>query len=91
MTNKELISRLREKVSRDNRELLDAAADAIEALDHKPCEYCATGGLLLDEGVIRVHLLLSPTPHLLMRMDGKAVGVAINACPICGRRLEEKR
>lgn len=95
---KDLVKRLREKASRDNRALLDEAAEAIERCERcggEPCFYCRHGGVLvedmLDDSVsFRVELLLSPTPHLLARFGGKAVGVAINACPVCGRWLLEE-
>ena len=38
MDTKELIQALREKTSRDNRDLLDAAADTIEQLDNENIE-----------------------------------------------------
>jgi hypothetical protein len=94
---KDLVKRLREKESRDNRALLDEAADAIErhVHDDEPCAYCRSGGVLVEDMIdeivsFRVELLLSPTPHLLARFGGKAVGVAINACPVCGRWLQDK-
>lgn len=94
---KTLAQRLREKTSRDNRALLDEAADAIErhVHDDEPCAYCRSGGVLVEDMIddivsFRVELLLSPTPHLLARFGGKAVGVAINACPVCGRWLHDK-
>ena len=50
---KDLVKRLREKESRDNRALLDEAADAIErhVHDDEPCAYCRSGGVLVEDTV----------------------------------------
>lgn len=88
-----LAQRLRDKESRDNRALLDEAADAIEQLtEDKSCAWCRGGKKIMlgptDSNTAEI--VLYPVPHLRVTVGGEAVGIAINSCPRCGRRLIEE-
>lgn len=87
---KTLAQRLRDKESRDNRALLDEAADAIEKLtEDKSCAWCRGEEKLVDEPCKRAEIVSFPAPHIRIGIRGHAMGIAINYCPLCGRCLDE--
>lgn len=87
---KELVRRLREKKSRDNRALLDKAADAIER-SAEGCACCRGVQKLMDNLIHRLEVATFPAPHLRLTVDEEIIGIAIKYCPVCGKELEEAR
>lgn len=84
-----LVQRLRDKESRDNRALLDEAANAIEKLtEDKPCAWCRGEDAILDSPHEKVEILEFPAPHVRVTLGSETVGIAINYCPLCGRCLD---
>lgn len=89
MTDTEnLVRRLRTKVSRDNRALLDEAADAIEERA-QGCPCCRGEQKLMDNMIQRLEVAAFPVPHLRMTVGEEIFGITIKYCPMCGRELEE--
>ena len=87
---KTLAQRLRDKESRDNRVLLDEAANAIEKLtEDKSCIWCRGEDAILDGPREKVEILHFPAPHMRVTLGNETVGIAIFYCPLCGRCLDE--
>ena len=88
---KTLAQRLRDKESRDNRALLDEAADAIEKLtEDRSCAWCRGEQKLIDQPHVKAEIVRFPTQHLRVTIYGETVGIAIKCCPMCGRCLDEE-
>ena len=85
-----LAQRLRDKESRDNRALLDEAANAIERLiEDKSCAWCSGEDAILDGPREKVEILHFPIPHMRVTLGDETVGIAVNYCPMCGRCIDE--
>lgn len=87
---KTLAQRLREKTSRDNRALLDEAADTIDRLtEDKSCAWCRGEEKVVDDKNTQAMILKFPTPHILVKTHDRAFGIVVNYCPLCGRCFDE--
>lgn len=88
---KTLAQRLRAKESRDNRALLDEAADAIDSLaGGGPCYFCNGGEKVLDAPGEVVEIRRFPKPHLRVTLGDETVGISLNFCPWCGHYFDEE-
>ena len=86
---KTLAQRLRDKASRDNRALLDEAANAIETLSRDtPCPWCSGEKKLISDGNRKAEILTFPSPHIRVDLGGQSIGITLNFCPLCGRCLD---